>query len=70
MTIHHLIAFFIVAAMVVTCAKLHMTDQQFNGVLQLGGTMVGVVGGVAVGIRMANKPDGKPGNGNGNGDGK
>lgn len=59
MTWHHLAAFFIVAAMVVTCAKLHMTDQQFNGVLQLGGTMVGVVGGVAVGIKIATKHDGK-----------
>jgi len=64
-TIHHLIAFFIIAAMVVTCAKMHMTDQQFNGVLQLGGTMVGVVGGVAVGVKIANRPDKTPGNGDG-----
>lgn len=55
MTWHHLAAFLIVAVMVVTCGKLHLTDQQFNGVLQLGGTMVGVVGGVAVGIKMAAK---------------
>ena len=66
MTWHHLAAFLIVALMVTVCARIHLTDQQFNGVLQLGSGMVGVVGGVAVGVKISGKSDGKT-NGNGNG---
>lgn len=73
MTWHHLAAFCIVALMVMGCTWLilRLPDaatgiQMFNGVIQLAGTMVGVVGGVAVGIKIANK---EPKNGNGHGDG-
>jgi hypothetical protein len=65
-TWHHLAAFLIVGCMVWFCAKLHMTDQQFNGVLQLGAGMVGVVGGVAVGIKIATRPEKQNGNGHSN----